>query len=286
MTPRTRHSGSDSGRPASLLYDNPEIYDVAFGWDLAMEMDFVESCFLKHAPDPVERVLEPACGTGRILVALGERGYEVAGYDMNPGMVAFASAKVARFGGQIMRGDMETFRPPGRYDAAINLVNSIGYLLEEAAVASHLERVGDVVRAGGLYIVQLSYGGEPPEQGSFGPWPNARGDLRTTMTWRIAGEDPESRRSHQECRIVAERGAERRTIEESHVLRYWTQEDLDRIVERSPFDLAAVYFDRFEEKPLEEPRAGADGNLYHVLRRRGATSGGGAPRAPKPGRSA
>ena len=54
------------------------------------------------------------------------------------------------------------------------------------------------------------------------------------------------------------------------MLRYWTQEEFDRILERSPFELAAVYFDRFEEHPLEEPRAGADGNLYHVLRRRDA----------------
>ena len=264
MKPRARQADL----PSSLLYDSPEIYDVAFGWDLAMELDFVESCFLKHALEPVERVLEPACGTGRILVGLAERGYEVAGYDANPGMVAFAAAKLARFRAQIMRGDMATFRPPGQYDAAINLVNSIGYLLEEDAVVSHLERVGEAVRPGGLYLVQFNYGGEPAEQGAFGPWSNARGDLKTTLTWRVVREDPVALRSYQECRIVAERMRERRTIEESHVLRYWTQEDVDRIVEAGPFELAAVYFDRFEEKPLEEPRVGLDGNLYHVLRRR------------------
>ncbi|HYQ96191.1 MAG TPA: class I SAM-dependent methyltransferase [Candidatus Eisenbacteria bacterium] len=261
--------GSQPQRPSSPpLYDSPEIYDVAFGWDLELELGFVESCLRKHMADPVVRLLEPACGTGRILSALASRGYEVLGYDLSPEMVAFASAKLARSGGQVMRGDMATFRPPGRFDAAINLVNSIGYLLEESAIASHLECVGEALVPGGVYLVQLSYGGEPPEQASFGPWPNARAGLRTELTWRVAREDPEARRSYQECRIVARRGAEQRVIEESHVLRYWTQEDFDRIVEGSPFELAAVYFDRFEEKPLGEPRAGTDGNLYHVLSRR------------------
>jgi len=255
-------------RASPPLYESPEIYDVAFGWDLTMELDFVESCLRKHSVEPVRRVLEPACGTGRILAALCARGYEVTGYDMSPAMVAFASAKLARFGGQVMRGEMAAFRPPGRYDAAINLVNSIGYLLEDEALRSHLERVGEVIPPGGVYLVQLSYGGEPPEQGAFGPWPNARAGLKTSLTWRIVREEPEARRSHQECRIVVERGQERRIIEESHVLRYWTQEDFDRLLEGGPFELAAVYFDRFEEKPLESPRTGADGNLYHVLLRR------------------
>ena len=260
------------GTNPPALYDSPEIYDVAFGWDLGMEMDFVESCLRKHVSDPVRRILEPACGTGRVLAALAERGYEVAGYDLNPEMVAFATARLARLGGKVMRGDMGTFRPPGRYEAAINLVNSIGYLLEDNAVSSHLECVAGALEAGGVYLVQLSYGGEPAEQAAFGPWSNGRAGLETTLTWRVAREDPAARRSYQECRIVARRGNERRVLEESHVLRYWTQEDFDRIVERSPFELAGLYFDRFEEHPLETPRTGSDGNLYHVLRRRDATA--------------
>jgi len=268
MSPRVPVSASQPSKAVPLLYDSPEIYDVAFGWDLELELTFVESCLRRHVVDPVRRILEPACGTGRILLPLASRGYDVLGYDQSPEMVAFAAAKIARLGGRVMRGDMASFRPPGVFDAAINLVNSMGYLLEDEAVASHLLRVGEAVRPGGVYLVQLSYGGEPPEQAAFGPWPNARAGLRTELTWRVVHEDPAARRSYQECRITARRGDQVRVLEEPHVLRYWTQEDFDRIVERSEFELAAVYFDRFEEKPLEEPRTGADGNLYHVLLRK------------------
>jgi len=250
------------------LYDSPEVYDVAFGWDLTLELEFVEACFLKHVIDPVRRIVEPACGTGRILAALAGRGYEVLGYDRSPEMVAFANAKLKKWAGRVMRGEMATFHPPGTFDAAINLVNSIGYLLDDEAMASHLACVAEAVRPGGVYLVQLSYAGEPPEQACFGPWPNSRAGLRTELTWRVVREDPVEKRSHQLCRIIVTSGQERRVIEESHLLRCWTQEDFDRLIEGSAFELTAVYYDRFEEKPLEEPRTGLDGNLYHVLLRK------------------
>ncbi len=255
-------------RPPAL-YSSPEIYDVAFGWDLRMELDFIEGCFREHVPGVVRRILEPACGTGRVLAALAERGYEVTGYDLSAEMVAYAAEKLRPVGGRVLRGEMAGFQPPGVHDAAINLVNSIGYLLEDEALESHLVRIAGALRPGGVYLIQFNYGGEPPEQATFGPWANRVGDLSTTLTWSVVREDLEARRSFHECRVTARRGKERRTIEEPHVLRYWTQADFDRIIGRSPLELVALYYDRFEEHPLDEPRTGDLGNLYHVLRRRG-----------------
>ena len=86
------------------------------------------------------------------------------------------------------------------------------------------------------------------------------------MTWRVLSEDPEARRSRQECRIVATwAGGRRLEIRDEHVLRYWTQEDFDRVVAASPLQLLAVYHDRFDPFPIDRARTGEDGNLYHVL---------------------
>jgi SAM-dependent methyltransferase len=253
---------------ALSLYSSPEIYDVAFGWDLTLEIDFLEQCWATHVPGVVKRVLEPACGTGRILEALARRGYEVLGYDRGPEMVAYAAGKVGTWGGKVCRGEMSSFRPPGHFDAALNLVNSIGYLLDEEGILSHLARVGESLRDGGVYIVQLSYAGEPPDQAAFGPWGNRRGDLSTSLTWAVLREDLVSKRSFQRGRVEARRGEERILIEEEHVLRLWTQEDFDRLIAQSPFELVAVYHDRFDRFPADLPRTGEHGNLYHVLRRR------------------
>jgi hypothetical protein len=131
----------------------------------------------------------------------------------------------------------------------------------------HLNLTAAALRPGGIYVVQLNYGGEPPELASFGPWGNRGGDLSTTLTWRVVREDAGEKRSYQECRITARRGRGRVAIEEAHVLRLWTQEDLDGLVAKTPFELAAVYHDRFEPFDLEQPRTGEYGNLYHVLQR-------------------
>jgi SAM-dependent methyltransferase len=251
-----------------VLYSSPEIYDVAFGWDLEMELDFLESCWGDHVRGPVRRILEPACGTGRLLHALADRGYQVVGYDRSPEMVSYASTRLGAVGGRAHRGDMVSYHAPGKFDAAINLVNSIGYLLEDDEMLAHLSITAEALRPGGVYIVQINYAGEPPELSVFGPWGNRRGDLATTLTWRVVREDVEARRSYQHAKITARRGAEKRTIEEDHVLRCWTQEDFDRLVDRSPLALVGVYHDRFEPFPMEEPRTGAYGNLYHVLARR------------------
>ena len=257
---------TDPSAPA--LYASPEIYDVAFGWDLALELDFLESCWAAHADGPVRRILEPACGTGRLLEALALRGYDVAGYDLSPEMVAFASRRLGAHGGRAHRGDMATFRPPGRFDVAINLVNSIGYLLEDDQVLAHFERIAEALRPGGIYIAQFNYAGEPPELATFGPWGNRRQDLSTTLTWTVVREESAARRSHQHARITARRGKERLQIDEDHVLRLWTQEDVDALLARSPLVLEAVYHDRFDPFPIDVPRTGEYGNLYHVLARR------------------
>ena len=256
-----------AGPGNSLAYGSPDIYDVATGWKLDRELDFLDEIFARHAGS-VRRILEPCCGTGRLLLALAGRGYHVAGYDLNPAMTAYARKRLEAFGGEVWEGEMSAFAPPGTFDAALNLVNSIGYLLEDAAFSSHLDRMGDAVRPGGIYVVQLSYGGEPPDLARFGPWGNRSGDVSTTLLWEVVREDAAARRSYQHCRITARRGKERLVFDEDHVLRYWTHEDVNRLIHASPFELAAVYWDRFEEFPLEDYRMGEHGNLYHVLRRR------------------
>jgi SAM-dependent methyltransferase len=222
------------------LYSSPEIYDVAFGWRLDQELAFYDECFRRHARGPVRRVLEPCCGTGRLLESMARRGYETFGYDRSPEMVAFADARLRSLGGAAREGDMTSFRAPGLFDAALIPVNSIGYLLEDEEMNAHLALVGEMLRPGGVYVVQLSYGGEPPEDARFGPWGNRGKGLSTTLLWEVEREDPEAKRSYQRCVVTARRGAWRRRHEEEHGLRDLTQEDIDRLVAAGPRRLEAL----------------------------------------------
>src|SRR5687768_13510129 len=80
------------------VYNYPKYYDLIFGSDWAAEYHFFQACFAKHAKREVKRLLEPACGTGRLLVRLGEAGYETFGLDLSPLAVEFCNKRFERKG--------------------------------------------------------------------------------------------------------------------------------------------------------------------------------------------
>ena len=94
-------------------------------------------------------LLDVACGTGRHLEHLRE-GYDVAGVDLDPGMLAQARQRLPDI--TLVEGDMRTFDLGRRVDAAICMFSSIGYMgtvedLRSAVgrMAAHLEDAGVLV---------------------------------------------------------------------------------------------------------------------------------------------
>ncbi len=62
-----------------LYSDGAELYDIAFDWDVSDEVDWLfERLGRPHA------VLEPGCGSGRMLEAFTRRDVDVAGIDASP----------------------------------------------------------------------------------------------------------------------------------------------------------------------------------------------------------
>ena len=64
-------------------YDLPGIYDLSFSHDMRDELQFLKSVFRQYCTASQPRLLEPACGTGRLLVPLARSGYSCTGFDIN-----------------------------------------------------------------------------------------------------------------------------------------------------------------------------------------------------------
>lgn len=139
------------------LYDFPKYYDLIFGNDWKAEFDFLLAAFEKHGPRNVRRLFEPACGTGRLLIKLAQKGYEVAGNDLNPRAIRHCNDRFARYGfpRTAVVGDMSDFRVAKKFDAAFNMINSFRHLPTETAARSHLQCVARALRRGGLYLLGL-----------------------------------------------------------------------------------------------------------------------------------
>jgi len=139
------------------LYDYPQYYDLIFASDWKAEFRFLQQCIAKHAQRTVQRMFEPACGTGRLLIKLAAAGFEVSGNDLNQRAIAFCNKRLRRHGfpATAVVGDMSSFRLPRRVDAAYNMINSFRHLPSEQMALDHLQCVERSLAKGGLYILGL-----------------------------------------------------------------------------------------------------------------------------------
>ncbi len=117
------------------LYDYPQYYDLLFGSDWKAEFDFFRACFREHAGRQVQRVFEPACGTGRLMIRFAKAGYAVAGLDLSVRAIDYCNRRLERagFSPTAQVGDMSDFRLPRMVDAAYNAIGSFRHLPDEAS---------------------------------------------------------------------------------------------------------------------------------------------------------
>jgi len=266
MDPAPRQA--DPGLHGSELYNLAELYDIAYDWDITRELHFVLTCMEFYGRGEPERVLEPACGTGRNLVVLGRMGLAATGYDINPATLDFARARLAEEGLQescrALEGGMADFRLPERFQGAFTAINSFRYLLHDEEVLAHLRATADMLERGGVYVIDLSYAMPPRVRPKIIRWTSRRGDIAMKVAWRTK-EDRATARSHETCTLEVSGPQGEQTIETRHTTRLWLAEDFRAVVARSPFRLEAIYdgdFHHLPDTPL--PHGGMD-NLYHVL---------------------
>jgi SAM-dependent methyltransferase len=200
-------------------YDYPAYYDLAFRSETALEADFIEAACRKYCPFAARRLLEPACGTGRLIVELAARGYQMSGIDLSDAALRYCRRRLARkkLSAELFAADMADFRLPrtrdlpspgtdrrlvgrgaggeGRQfvDAAYNTFNSFRHLLTEQAARNHLECVARCVRRHGLYI--LGFHLLPPDasEDCTERWTERRGRTQVTVTLRVLATDRRKR---------------------------------------------------------------------------------------------
>jgi len=173
---------------AGHLYDYPKYYDIVFGSDWKAEVDFLQAMFRRYADGSVQRVFEPACGTGRLMLKLAKAGYKVAGNDLNAKAVDYCNARLRRHGfpPSAVVGDMADFRLRPKVHAAHCMINSFRHLADERQARAHLNCVAEALVRGGLYVLGLHLTptrGEPLTEES---WSARRGNLAVmSRLWTI-----------------------------------------------------------------------------------------------------
>jgi SAM-dependent methyltransferase len=254
-----------SGRPSELYNEHVDLYDLAFGWDVTEEVDWL----VARLGSGCRSVLEPGCGSGRMVEELAGRGLDVVGLDLSPAMVEAARRRLERAGlrAEIVVADMRDFDHGRLFDGAVCPINMFGHL-RAAELQGHFDCMARHLRPGAAYLVQLPhYGPEGGQVGYTDEWQESRGGVEVRVTWTTVAFDLDEMLERQRSRIEIMSGPRAgEVIEEEHEMTFWTPEAWSALLTTTPFVQTATYDGGLDDRPRVEP--GATGVLlWHELSR-------------------
>ena len=137
----------------------PELYDRHLG-PVLFEPYARDLANRLHLQDGV-RLLELACGTGRVAIPLAEAGFEVTGLDRSAAMLEVARSRAAEADAvangrlTLVEGDMSEFELGGTFGLIVIAFRSFQMLLTPEAERSCLQSARRQLRPGGLIAINL-----------------------------------------------------------------------------------------------------------------------------------
>ncbi len=108
-------------------------------------------------PQP-KRLLELACGTGRITERLLRAGHWVTGVDLSEAMLQEAQGKLGNPGGKLklIASDMRAFDTTEKFDAVLSVCDGFNYLAELGELEAMLQKCARLCKPEGLILFDLS----------------------------------------------------------------------------------------------------------------------------------
>jgi SAM-dependent methyltransferase len=240
------------------LYDHTPIYatraDAAFYVDCARQAE--------------GRVLELGCGTGRILIPTSAAGCEIVGLDGSANMLLSCRTKLARQStavqerARLVQGSMTDFSLNESFALITAPFRSFQHLRRVEEQLSCLHAVHRHLAPGGRFVFDVfhpnpRYLHDPEyleEREEFGEVPLRNGGS-FRRAWRIAAY----RRAEQINEIefiyyLTHPDGTKERIVEPFPLRYFFRYELEHLLARTGFCVAALYGD-FDRSPLRDDSA-------------------------------
>jgi SAM-dependent methyltransferase len=153
-----------SASGALVRLDQPWADEQLAGLYDAFKFDADVPLYLELAEKAGGKVLEIACGSGRLMLPLGRAGNTVLGVDASPHMLAIARDKLAhepeaRQRMHLLQADMRDFDATQHapFDLAICAVKSFAYLTERADQLHTLQRIAAHLRRNGWLAIDFMH---------------------------------------------------------------------------------------------------------------------------------
>lgn len=225
-------------------YDYPQYWEMAFADETKPEADFIEAACAKYVSPPVRRLLEPGCGSGRLVMEMTRRGYHVTGFDLNVPSLEFLRKRLKRRGwkADVFEGDMGAFQVKRPVDAAFNTFSTFRHLLTEEASVGHLRSTAAALRPGGVYLLGLHLLPPDAELECTERWRAGRGKTRVVYTFRVTATDRRQRREHIRVNLLVKKPQGDLRLVTEFDLRLYTAAQFRSLLAKVPeFELCDVF---------------------------------------------
>lgn len=140
----------------SFYEEIADYYDLIFPFNKA-HIDFVKSCV--DEPYIAKKALDAGCGTGDLVIALGDMGFCAVGIDDDAMMLHKAGEKVKNENSvEFIRLDMaeiERYFAVPVFDAVLCFGNTLVHLTGLSEIESFCKQVRDVLKDKGRFLLQI-----------------------------------------------------------------------------------------------------------------------------------
>lgn len=220
--------------------------------------------WFRREKQPVELVLDLACGTGTLTCLLAREGYDLIGVDASADMLAQAMDKCLEEELEpqplLLCQSMEHLALLGPVDACVCSLDSLNYLTDQRKLAAALRRVGHHLRPGGLFLFDV-----------IPAWEFARRDGEvyvdetedTLCLWRAAFDRRRQVITYGVDLFFQEADGRWTREQEEHRERGWSIERLERLLAEAGFAEVRCFGEDRTSPPAE-----TDSRVFFVCRRK------------------
>lgn len=131
-------------------------YEITHG---VRETTTLEFAFLQSVLQKRTKILDLACGEGRLSIPLAQKGYEVVGLDYSEYQISRAREALKATGRNhevaFIQGDMRDIPYENEFDAVINMFTSFGYFHDESDHLKTLQQVHKALKPNGIFVLDL-----------------------------------------------------------------------------------------------------------------------------------
>ena len=220
------------------VYTNSEVYDLAFSYrDYDSDSQILLNWYreLTGRRSEPKRILELACGPGRMLLALCSNGASGIGIDISEEMCQFAK-RLADESGKNVRidsGKMNEFALSKEFDLIVTMLNSISHITSAELLRRHLACVLEHLAPGGLYIIETTRN-DVRSRIPDSQWSVSRGKDQLNICWGGEGK-------LEHANITGFVGDQKINISEKFPMRYWKTPELLCAAETAGLTLAGCF---------------------------------------------